>query len=171
MLPNAFPLTVQPSNDPCSAQLTQGKNFAALTVSFFDRYLKHKPVKLPALNRFYLATAGGTCTTTTAVTPNKTVDAGTVASPELAGPAIATKIADGPIRVAGTPYLSGDVTALGDDNDPRRLWSAVLAAVAGCPSVPSSGPLHAGTPAGPRPTRISSPSSPPRCRIWRSRSD
>jgi LuxR family transcriptional regulator, maltose regulon positive regulatory protein len=32
-----------------------------------------------------------------------------------------------------------------DDNDPKRLWSAVLAAVAGCPSVPSSGPLHAGT--------------------------
>ena len=32
-----------------------------------------------------------------------------------------------------------------DDNDPKRLWSAVVAAVAGCPSVPSSGPLHAGT--------------------------
>jgi len=116
VLPNAFPLTVQPSNDPCSAQLTGGKNFAALTVAFFDRYLKHKNVKLPALDRFYLATAGGTCTTTTAVTPNKTVDAGTVATPELAGPAIATKIADGPIRVAGTPYLSGDVTALGVNN-------------------------------------------------------
>ena len=32
----------------------------------------------------------------------------------------------------------------GDDNDPKRLWSAVLAAVAGCPSVSASGALHAG---------------------------
>jgi LuxR family transcriptional regulator, maltose regulon positive regulatory protein len=31
-----------------------------------------------------------------------------------------------------------------DDNDPKRLWSAVMAAVAGCPSVPGSGPLHVG---------------------------
>ncbi len=31
-----------------------------------------------------------------------------------------------------------------DDNHPKRLWSAVVAAVAGCPSVPASGPLHAG---------------------------
>src|SRR6476646_5951830 len=58
----------------------------------------------------------GTCATTTAVTPNKTVDAGTVATPELAGPAIATKIADGPIRIAGTPYLTGSATALGVNN-------------------------------------------------------
>jgi len=25
-----------------------------------------------------------------------------------------------------------------DDNDPRRLWSAIVRAVAGCPSVPST---------------------------------
>jgi ABC-2 type transport system ATP-binding protein len=116
VLPNAFPLTVQPSNDPCSAQLTAGKNFAALTVTFFDRYLKHEAVSLPALNKFYLATAGGTCSTTNAVTPNKTVYAGTVATPELAGPAIATKIAAGPIRIAGTSYLTGNATALGANN-------------------------------------------------------
>ncbi|MFC5994982.1 AAA family ATPase [Pseudonocardia hispaniensis] len=30
-----------------------------------------------------------------------------------------------------------------DDNDPRRLWSSVVAAVAGCQSVPRSSPLHA----------------------------
>jgi pimeloyl-ACP methyl ester carboxylesterase len=116
VLPNAYPLTVQPSNDPCSAQLTGGKNFAALTVEFFDRYLKKLPVKLPGLGEYHLATAGSTCTTTSAVTPNKTVDAGTIATPELASPAIATKIADGPLRVAGTPYLSGTVTALGVNN-------------------------------------------------------
>ena len=29
-----------------------------------------------------------------------------------------------------------------DDNDPRRLWAAVVAAIAGCPSVPPSSRLH-----------------------------
>jgi len=116
VLPNVFPQTVQPSDDPCSAKLTHGKGFAALTVAFFNRYLKHEAVKLPALDRFYLATAGSTCTTTRGVTPNKTVTAGTVATPELAGPPIATKIADGPIRIAGTSYLAGDMTAVGVNN-------------------------------------------------------
>ena len=116
VLPNAFPLTVQPSSDPCSAQLTDGKNFAALTVMFFDRYLKHDAVALPGLGQFHLATATSTCSTTSAVTPNKTVAAGTVVTPELAGPAIATKIAAGPIRITGTSYLTGKLTALGVNN-------------------------------------------------------
>src|SRR5206468_3397490 len=80
VLPNAYPLTVQPSDDPCSAELTGGKNFAALTVMFFNRYLKHQTVALPGLGQYHLATAGSTCTTTSAVTPNKTVAAGTVAT-------------------------------------------------------------------------------------------
>lgn len=116
VLPNAYPLTVQPSDDPCSAQLTGGKDFAALTVEFFNRYLKHMKVALPGLGQYHLATAGSTCTTTNSVLPTKTVDAGTVASPELAGPAIATKLADGPLRIAGTSYLTGTVTAVGANN-------------------------------------------------------
>ena len=116
VLPNAYPLTVQPSNDPCSAELTGGKNFTALTVMFFNRYLKHQKIALPGLGSYHIATAAGTCTDTSAVTPNKTVDAGTIATPELASPAIATKIADGPLRIAGTSYLSGTVTAAGVNN-------------------------------------------------------
>ncbi|MDT7577823.1 MAG: LuxR family transcriptional regulator, maltose regulon positive regulatory protein [Pseudonocardiales bacterium] len=47
---------------------------------------------------------------------------------------------------AGTSAAT-DVAWVGidhNDNDPRRLWSAVVAAVGGCPSVPTPGPLHAG---------------------------
>jgi pimeloyl-ACP methyl ester carboxylesterase len=116
VLPNAFPQSIQPSGDPCSRVLTHGLDFTALTVQFFNRYLKHQHVHLPGLGAYHLATAGGTCTTTKSVTPNKTVSIGTVATPELAGPPLATKIADGPIRIAGTPYLSGAVTALGVNN-------------------------------------------------------
>jgi pimeloyl-ACP methyl ester carboxylesterase len=116
VLPNAFPQTIQPSGDPCSAQLTHGKDFTALTVEFFNRYLKHEQVQLPGLNEYHLATAAGKCTTTKSVTPNRRVQVGTIATPELAGPPLATKIADGPIRIAGTPYLSGSMTALGVNN-------------------------------------------------------
>ena len=40
------------------------------------------------------------------------------------------------------------------DNDPRRLWSAVLAAVARCPSVPAAAAARPVAPAARRPTRI-----------------
>ena len=116
VLPNAFPLTVQPTGDPCSAQLSGGRDFTALTIRFFDTWLKHKAVRIPGYGRFHLATSGNTCTTTSAITPNRNVEVGTVATPELASPALAFKVADGPIRVAGTPYLSGSITALGVNN-------------------------------------------------------
>jgi ABC-2 type transport system ATP-binding protein len=116
VLPNAFPQSIQPSGDPCSAKLTHGKDFTALTIDFFNRYLKHQDVHLPGRNSYHLATASGTCTTTKSVVPDRTVSIGTVATPELAGPPLATKIVDGPIRIAGTPYLTGAVTALGVNN-------------------------------------------------------
>jgi LuxR family maltose regulon positive regulatory protein len=37
----------------------------------------------------------------------------------------------------------------GDDNDPKRLWSAILAAVTSCPSVSAPGRLHTDTASGP----------------------
>jgi hypothetical protein len=48
-----------------------------------------------------------------------------------------------------------------DDNDPRRLWSAVMAAVACCPSVPGASRLQPPGCGVPRPRRSSSRSSPP----------
>ena len=39
-----------------------------------------------------------------------------MATTTTAGAPLPTKIADGPLRVAGSPYLTGDVTALGLDN-------------------------------------------------------
>jgi pimeloyl-ACP methyl ester carboxylesterase len=116
VLPNAFPLTVQPDGDPCSSALTRGKTFTALTVQFFDRWLKHKPVALRGLGAYHLATATNTCTTTRAVTPSKSFPVASLATTELAGPPMSVKIADGPLRVAGTPYVTGSITALGVNN-------------------------------------------------------
>ena len=116
VLPNAFPLTTQPSGDPCSAKLTGGKGFTELTVRFFDHVLKGKRDTLSGYGAYHLATAQNTCTTTRSVTPNASYPLGTVATPEVAGPALAFKAADGPLRVAGTPVLTGKVTALGVNN-------------------------------------------------------
>ncbi|HUR51409.1 MAG TPA: alpha/beta fold hydrolase [Mycobacteriales bacterium] len=116
VLPNAFPLTVQPSDDPCSAKLSGGKDFTALTVRFFDTWLKHRADKLSGYGQYHLATAGGTCSTTRAVTPSRTVPVPSLATTELVGPPMAVKVADGPIRVAGSPVLSGTITALGTNN-------------------------------------------------------
>ena len=115
VLPNAFPLTVQPSGDPCSKKLGGG-SFRDLTIRFFDHALKGKPDTLSGYGLYHLSTATNTCTTTRSVTPNASYPVGTVATPELAGPAIGFKVANGPIRVAGTPSLTGKVTALGVNN-------------------------------------------------------
>ena len=50
-----------------------------------------------------------------------------------------------------------------DDNDPQRLWTSVVAALAACPSVPPDSRLHAPGCGGPAPNRSSSPNSPTPC--------
>lgn len=116
VLPNVYPTSVQPAGDPCSTELTGGKDFTALTIRFFNHVLKHEPDTLSGYGQYHLATAGNTCTTTDSVTPTKTLPVGTVATTEAASPPLATKIVDGPLRLAGTSYLTGTVTALGVNN-------------------------------------------------------
>jgi ABC-2 type transport system ATP-binding protein len=115
VLPNAFPYTPAVSGDPCSQELAGG-SFTALTIRFFDEQLKHKKTGLTGYDRLHLATAGNTCTTIDSPKPTKSFDVGTVATTEGAGAPIAYKIADGPIRIAGTSYLSGTMTAAGINN-------------------------------------------------------
>ncbi|MFN2540124.1 MAG: alpha/beta fold hydrolase [Mycobacteriales bacterium] len=115
VLPNAFPQSVAPSGDPCSKQLAGG-SFRDLTLRFFDHALKGRKTTLKGYGQYHLATAGNTCTTVSSVTPNATYPVGTVATNQGAGAPLGFKVADGPLRVAGTPYLSGRVTALGVNN-------------------------------------------------------
>jgi pimeloyl-ACP methyl ester carboxylesterase len=115
VLPNAFPYTPAVSGDPCSKELA-GDNFTALTIRFFDEQLKHKRTGLTGYGQLHLATAGNTCTTIDSPKPTKSYDVGTVATTEGAGVPIAYKVADGPISIAGTSYLSGTMTAAGVNN-------------------------------------------------------
>jgi ABC-2 type transport system ATP-binding protein len=116
VLPFVYPQAEAPTTDhPCEKQLAGG-DFQALTIKFFDHALKGKKTTLSGYGRYHLATANGTCTTTTSVAPNAAYPVGTVATTEAVSPPLAVKVADGPLRVAGTPYLEGDVTALGVNN-------------------------------------------------------
>jgi len=115
VLPAVFPQGVGVASDPCSKKLAGG-SFGDLALRFFTEKLKGRKTGLRGYRSYHLATAGGACTTVSSVRANRTLEAGTVATTEAAGPPIAYEVAAGPIRVAGTPYLEGDMTALGVNN-------------------------------------------------------
>ena len=115
VLPAVLPSGVSVDSDPCSRRLAGG-SFADLTVRFFDEQLRGRDTGLRGYGKYHLATPDSTCTTVTSVAADATYDVGTVATPETGGAPLAYEIAAGPIRVAGTPYLTGTLTALGANN-------------------------------------------------------
>ncbi len=115
VLPAVFPQAVGVAGDPCSKKLAGG-SFTDLAIRFFTEKLKRKNTGLSGYGRYHLATAGAGCTTVRSVAADKTFPVGTVATSETVGAPIAVKIADGPIRVAGTPYLEGTMFAAGVNN-------------------------------------------------------
>ena len=115
VLAKTVPPGRQASGDPCSQELGGG-SFSDLSLKFFDTVLKHQDAGLTGYGQYHLATPDNTCTTVSSVAANTTYDVGTVATTETGGAPIAYPIAQGPIRIAGSPTISGDVTALGTTN-------------------------------------------------------
>jgi pimeloyl-ACP methyl ester carboxylesterase len=115
VLPAALPPGPSVTSDPCSKQLAGG-TFTDLTIRFFDEQIRHRHTGLRGYGRYHLATPASTCTTVSSVRADKTYDVGTVATTETGGAWIAYPIAAGPIRLAGTPYLTGSLTAAGVNN-------------------------------------------------------
>lgn len=103
------------SADPCSKQLGGG-SFSDLAIRFMREKLLGQRTGLKGFGLYHLATADGACTTVSSVKANRLYEIGTVATTEAAGGPIGYKIADGPIRIAGTPYLAGQMTAVGYNN-------------------------------------------------------
>jgi ABC-2 type transport system ATP-binding protein len=114
-LPAVLPSGVSVASDPCSEQLAGG-TFTDLTIRFLDEQLEGRHTGLRGYGKLHLATPDSTCTTVATPRANTTYDVGTVATPETGGAPIAYAVAQGPIRVAGTPFLTGTLTALGVNN-------------------------------------------------------
>ncbi|WP_193605022.1 alpha/beta hydrolase [Nocardioides dongkuii] len=115
VLPAVLPAGVDVTSDPCSRKLGGG-DFQRLAIRFFDEQLRARKRTLKGYGRVHLATPTGGCVTTRSVAPNRAYDVGTVTTPTVAGAPVATEIAKGPLTVAGSPYLTGKVTALGLDS-------------------------------------------------------
>ncbi|MCD4536259.1 alpha/beta fold hydrolase [Nocardioides sp. cx-169] len=116
VLPNLLPAGIDVTSDPCSRRLAGG-DFRALSIRFFDARLKGRKTGLRGWGRIHLATPSSTCTTVRSVAPTRRYAVGTVAT--TVGPAgapVAVPVVKGPVRVAGSPYLTGKVTALGLEN-------------------------------------------------------
>jgi ABC-2 type transport system ATP-binding protein len=118
-LPSAFPAGVGVAGDPCSRLLARGE-FVDLTVRFFDEQLRGRDTGLRGYGKYHLATAapgGARCTTVSTVQADRTVDVeGPLATTTAAGVPVTAEVAQGPIRVAGKPFVTADVTALGVGN-------------------------------------------------------
>ena len=78
--------------------------------------LKGRRTGLKGFGRYHLATPDGACTTVDSVRADREYAVGTVATTEAVSAPVAFPVAEGPIRIAGTPYLTGDLTALGINN-------------------------------------------------------
>jgi pimeloyl-ACP methyl ester carboxylesterase len=115
VLPAVLPQGVDVTSDPCSEELAGG-DFTDLAIRFFDEQLRGRDTGLRGYGAYHLATPASTCTTVGSVRADTAVDIGTVATTEAAGAPVPYAVAVGPIRVAGTPYLTGTLTALGVEN-------------------------------------------------------
>ena len=115
VLPAVLPSGVDVTSDPCSERLAGG-DFERLAIRFFDEQLRGRHTGLRGYGKYHLATPGSTCTTVASVAADRAYDVGTVATTETGGAPLAYEVAKGPIRVAGTPYLTGTLTALGVNN-------------------------------------------------------
>jgi ABC-2 type transport system ATP-binding protein len=115
VLPSVYPRGVDVSSDPCSKKLAGG-DFAALALRFMDENLRHRSTGLQGYGKLHLATPASTCTTVGTAAADTDVPVGTVATTETGGAAVAYPVAQGPIRLAGSAYLTGTMTALGLNN-------------------------------------------------------
>ena len=115
VLPALLPRGVDVTSDPCSKRLAGG-DFEQLSLRFFDEHLKGLDTGLEGYGKLHLATPASQCVTVRSVRATEKVALGTIASSTAAGAPVPYEIAEGPLVLAGTPYLRGGVTALGVQN-------------------------------------------------------
>ena len=114
VLPAVLPQGVNVTSDPCSKQLAGG-DFQALSLRFFDEQLKRKSTGLTGYRQIHLATPGSKCLTVKSDLPEQVVPHRTGRDADHRRRPLVTKIASGPIAVAGSPTVTANVTSAGVD--------------------------------------------------------
>ena len=104
-------------NDPCSAVLQGGEgDFTTLQVRFFDVHLKGAKGKVPGEGTFSLITPDGGCLQSAELGTPTAFEAGTVTTPvAVVGPPQHIPLGEGPLSIAGTPYVEAKVSTLTPD--------------------------------------------------------
>ncbi|MCW2605402.1 MAG: X-Pro dipeptidyl-peptidase family [Frankiales bacterium] len=100
--------------DPCSPALQGGTgDFTSLQLRFFDVHLKGRKGVVPGEGRYALVTPDGGCLQTAELGTPKAFTAGDVTTPvAVTGAPQFVPLAQGPLTVAGTPYVRAKVTTL-----------------------------------------------------------
>ena len=123
-LPSALPAGVAPQppvalgasgSDPCSPVLTGGGTFTDLTLRFFDVHLKGAHGAVPGQGAFALATPDAKCLVTDDLGEARSFAAGDVTTTVGGGAPQYVPLSQGPLDVAGTPYVDAKVTTLTPD--------------------------------------------------------
>lgn len=117
-LPNAVPPGYATPGDACSGTLggPDVAGFDDLRLQFLAETLQGAERQLAGHGLYHLTTADGECVTVDSVRPSAAYQLGDITTTAAGGAPQAVKIADGPLTVAGTPYLDAVVTALGVDS-------------------------------------------------------
>lgn len=113
-LPSLLPAGAAGDGDPCSKALGV-ESFGDLARRFFREALKGESTGLGGRGQYHLASPAGTCVTVGATAANQPFEIGTVATTAGPGAPLAWKIADGPLSVAGTPFVDATLTTVGVD--------------------------------------------------------
>ncbi len=115
VLPQLLPQGINVTSDPCSRRLAGG-DFRQLSIRFFDEQLKGRRTGLKGYGRIHLATPASRCTTVDSPAATATRTIGTVVSTTTVGVPQPVEIAAGPLKLAGTPYLTAAVSTLVPDS-------------------------------------------------------
>jgi ABC-2 type transport system ATP-binding protein len=116
-LPSTLPPGYGGSTDACSPVVGgEGvRSFSALARQFLAENLLDAPRRITGHGRYHLTTADGACVSVDSVQADESVAVGSITTTAAAGAPQAVKVADGPLTVAGTPWLDATVTSLGLD--------------------------------------------------------
>lgn len=108
-------LTLPVASDPCSAALA-GSDFLALTVRFLREQLKGQSTGLTGYGEIHMTTPDEACVSMRDDAPTRTYAADDLTLTTGAGATSSVKLADGPLRIAGSSELTAAISSIGLDD-------------------------------------------------------